>query len=152
MLVVLLTARGAMSKPAVREPAAVQVLFRYERFEGLVGLTANRVTPGSQAFVRLYRSRDTDGFRVLARARSASANLYGLCGLEHLGSRDAAALRERLLKSNARTSIDFGDELGSELPLSELLAVTYDGTRTRFDEVCADLVDYAKREGQRRRR
>jgi hypothetical protein len=77
-----------------RCPGTAKLLVGVSTFSTLVGATGC-VTPSAEAFLILFRSRDLDGFRLLAKSSAAGAQLYALCGFKHLRAEsEAKALRE----------------------------------------------------------
>jgi hypothetical protein len=129
----------AESRPPRPCPKAVRVLMKADGFESRSGLGLC-LPELAHAFVELYRARDVSGFRALTEKGSAAAKLYGLCGLESLRVADAPRVRSRLSKSDERTSISAGDELGGpEGSLSKLLAFRDGGSPFEFNTACALL-------------
>src|SRR5215831_7558388 len=110
VVLIVCAAGGAESKPVSRDSGAFSIVKKADAFESAWG-GAGDVTKAGLAFNRLYCLKDAPAFRTLAGSPSGAAQLYGLCGLERLQDPVAPAVRARLLKSKARTSIVVGDEL-----------------------------------------
>jgi hypothetical protein len=112
------------------------MLAKADAFESGIGI-AGCLTDSGMAFTHLYRLKDAPAFRSLAASRSGAAELYGLCGLEHLHDPTAPAVRARLLDSKAKTSIAAGDEgPGPEGSVAELLRFRNGGAPVEFDYAC----------------
>jgi hypothetical protein len=147
-LAVLLASTGVSE--GNRCPAVTQSLLGARAFSTVVGLT-QCVTAPAQAFLVLYRASDVAGFRALAEAQAAGAQLYGLCGLKHLHrDAEADALRKKLRNSRLNASIEFGDEGPAPMTaVSKLVFPQAGQSVSEFDATCDYLVEHGT--GARRR-
>ena len=123
-------------------PAVVGALSAAQNFSTLVGATGC-LTPTADAFLVLYRAGDVDGFRTLAKANSAGAQLYALCGLKHLGAdADAKALRKMLSSSRQKSALQLGcTGPGPTTVVSELVLPKDGQAVSPFDSDCDYLVE-----------
>lgn len=134
-------AAGVPPATPVRCPATAQSLARASTFSTLFGATGC-VTDPAKAFLVIYEARDVEGLRTLARAPTAAAQLYALCGLKHLHVEpDATILRRELSSSPKKTTIEFGDpEPSSPTAVSSLVVAKNGQPSSKFDVTCDVLV------------
>lgn len=141
---VMLAASSGVQTPTKTErcPGTTKRLVAARTFETLVGATGC-LTPSAEVFLVLYRARDIDGFRTLAKAPAAGAQLYALCGLKHLRvDAEASVLRQKLATSQEKTAIHFGcTGSGPMTPVSELVVAKKGQPVSEFDSVCDYLVE-----------
>ena len=95
----------------------------------------------------LYDAHDVESFRMLGNSPVAGAQLYGLCGLKHVGATaEASALRQRLMASQSATAIDFGcTGSGPKVPVSSLVVPKDNQPVSEFDSVCDALAQAGTR-------
>jgi hypothetical protein len=131
---------------ASRCPSATNAMARASVFETRVGVTGC-LTPRAEAFMLLYDARDVGGFRALGDSPTAGAQLYGLCGLIHVGATaEAEALRKKLISSQEVTAIHMGcTGSGPRVPVGTLVVAKDGGSVSEFDSVCDDLVEAGTR-------
>jgi hypothetical protein len=134
--------KAVSSGPAPRCPGITRALGGAPLFSTLVGLSGC-LTPSAEAFLVLYRSRDLDGLRVLAKARATGAQLYALCGLKHLrADEEAKTLRQELAASQKTAAINSGcNGPGPMTPVSQLTATQKGQQASVFDLTCDYLIE-----------
>jgi len=132
---------GAPLATAAKCPAVVQSLASVSTFSTLFGATGC-LTSDAKAFLVIHEAGDIEGLRALARAPSAAAQLYALCGLKHLHVEpDASALRRELSSSSKKTTIEFGDpEPLNPTAVSSLVVAKKGQPSSEFDSTCDMLV------------
>jgi hypothetical protein len=125
-------------------PGIARMLMGVSTFSTLVSMVGC-VTPEADEFLVLYRSRDLDAFRTLAKAPTAGAQLYALCGLKHLGAEEEVeTLRRELLASQKMAALNSGcDGPGPMKPVGQLITPRTGRQISDFDFMC----DYLVREG-----
>lgn len=139
---ILLAVNGASPVEAKRCPVVTQMLVGARSFSTLVGM-AGCVTSSAQAFLVLYRARDVDGFRALAKASAPGAQLYGLCGLKHLRvDAEASDLRKKLEASQQESAVVFGEGASAKTPVNKLVTAQDGQPVSEFDATCDYLVQH----------
>jgi hypothetical protein len=101
------------------------------------------VSSSAEAFLILYRYRDLDGFRALAKSPAAGAQLYALCGLKHLRvDGEMKELRRKLSASPKTAALYAGcDGPGPMTPVSQLIAAKTGQQQSDFDLMCDYMIE-----------
>lgn len=135
-------ASEAASGPAQRCPGITKSLANASVFSTLVGVSGC-LTPSADAFLVLYRARDLDGLRVLAKSPATGAQLYALCGFKHLRADDEAkALRRELAASLKTAALNSGcNGPGATTPVSQLITPKKGEQSSAFDFTCDYLIE-----------
>jgi len=100
------------------------------------------LTKEGASFIRLDGARNVEAFRRLAEAPSPGAQLFALCGLQHLAAPEAAELRTKLSRSTAKSRVLLGCVVPPLSEVRQILRPSEGGTASPFDQACQILTQY----------